>query len=408
MAIRGVLSSFTLASLTALRNAAATKIDDTTGTWLFILTATQFHLPFYLTRLLPNTLATVLTTAGTAVWMQGKRPRMVLAILVCAAVVFRCDVIMMAGLVGLHLLATHQTTLVAGIATGIVAMAGGLASSILVDSWFWRRWLWPEGEVLYFNTILNKSHEWGVHPFSWYFISALPRALHIAYPLAALGAFVDRRVRPAFLVALGYAALYSNLGHKEGRFLFPVLPLWNLSAAAAASWLQRRRTRSITWRLVWLAFLAALLAGVGTTAVSVMASKANYPGGTALRMLHHMENRHAQDALQKGKNITVHIDVLPAMTGVTRFGEHGAPWVYSKQENLSLTQKQEARFDYLLSDSPTVPGFTMIRSVEGFVRLRLQLHGRLRVALPNLLKGQLPLHIDTAPAVFIHKRTSSP
>ena len=31
----------------------------------------------------------------------------------------------------------------------------------------------------------------------------------------------------------------------------------------------------------------------------------------------------------------MHIDVLPAMTGVTRFGELGAPWTYSKVQDSS-------------------------------------------------------------------------
>lgn len=71
-------------------------------------------------------------------------------------VVFRCDVLLLLGLVSLQLLASRQVSLVAGVAGGLAAVVASLAASVAVDSALWARWLWPEGEVLWFNTILNK------------------------------------------------------------------------------------------------------------------------------------------------------------------------------------------------------------------------------------------------------------
>ena len=68
----------------------------------------------------------------------------------------RCDTLPLLGLTGMWLLLTRQLAVRQAVATGAAAVACSLSMSVLVDSVLWRQWLWPEGEVMWFNTAANK------------------------------------------------------------------------------------------------------------------------------------------------------------------------------------------------------------------------------------------------------------
>ncbi|CAI5500959.1 unnamed protein product [Closterium sp. Naga37s-1] len=71
---------------------------------------------------------------------------------------------------------------------------------------------------------------------------------------------------------------------------------------------------------------------------------------------------------------SVHVDVLPAMTGFSRFTQLAAPWSYSKQEGLTLSQLSHSNFSYLLSAHPSVPPYEPVADATGFVRMRISIH----------------------------------
>ena len=379
LAVRACLAAAGWLALRRLKRAVARQFGRQEATCFVAVVCTQFHLLFYLGRPLPNTFALALCTAALAEGVD-RRWRRAVPLLVGAAVVFRCDVVLLLGPLALWAWAVDRdVTLGQLVRWGAGAGLASLAATVAADSLFWGRWLWPEGEVFFYNAPvagLDRSSDWGTQPLLWYFSTALPKALLGALLLVPAGLFqaqfisrndpllrgVDARLAALVGPVVLYVGLFSLLPHKEVRFVFPALPALDVAAGVGLarllnhspnlatllrskdgtlrpeaqegerSWTpsgkKRRAARAkakakANRRSAWLPFFAAAVA-VGALAASFVVacaflrvSAANYPGGDAFRALH--ADVHGGGG--GGGPVAVHIDVAAAQQGVSRYGE---------------------------------------------------------------------------------------
>lgn len=253
----------------------------------------------------------------------NSRLRVSISLFVFSAVIFRSEVALLLATNALWLLIVPLISLSRLIPPFLISFIASLAISVPVDSYFWQKPLWPELWGFYYNIVQGSSSNWGTSPWYYYLCSALPRLLlnPLAIPLIVTAAYspayyriVQRLVIPNLL----FTAIYSIQPHKEARFIFYVVPPLTAAAALGATVITNTRSRSLVKRAAFYGLLASVPLSLALSAVMLLVSSLNYPGGEALAALRDMVQQ--DQGTVSTSVVTVHADVLSCMTGVTLFG----------------------------------------------------------------------------------------
>ena len=173
-----------------------------------VLMAAQFHFLFYCSRLLPNCFALPLVTIAFAEYFRNNFCRAVVC-LAASTIWFRCDTAVIALPFIVVMVVTGYQRYSSQfcpffklfILYGVAASIGCIALTLLVDSWFWNGFgalKWPELEVLLFNTVDNRSSEWGTSPWRYYFWPLIPKMLLINVVFMCFSIF---KIYPMYVVS---------------------------------------------------------------------------------------------------------------------------------------------------------------------------------------------------------------
>ncbi|KAK5113090.1 hypothetical protein LTR62_003669 [Meristemomyces frigidus] len=396
--IRAVLGLINVASIYNIRTAVNTAFGKTAGVWFVLLTASQFHIMYYASRTLPNMFALPLTNLALSNFILvksvnaksargAKRRRLALYVLTLAGVIFRSEVAILLSAETAWLLSRQRAGLLKEvIPAGIAGLALGLATTVSVDTFFWRSDydlspVWPEWIGFYYNTVLGKSSEWGTSPYHFYFLNALPRLLLnpmtflVLIPFTLSSKATQRIGFDILTPHLLFIAAYSLLPHKEWRFIIYSIPAFTVVASASAGWIWTRKAKSRVYSLLALALVGSTITSFIASMGLLYISSLNYAGGNALASLHTLAP--GSNATVQRDGIRVYLGNFALQTGVTHFQETQPTWLYDKteyEENTLLDPLFWPDYDWAVVEHPerVIGSWEPMDSVAGYAGLALR------------------------------------
>jgi phosphatidylinositol glycan class B len=135
---------------------------------------------------------------------------------------------------------TNWLNLATLIITGIL----GIGISVAVDRWFYGAWIFPPYNYYYTQIVQNIAAKWGVYPWWYYFKMFFETAVPPISIVLLLFFFLGLIRKPKHIISVSTITFligHMIIGHKELRFLFPViLPFIFLACVGVDSWLARR------------------------------------------------------------------------------------------------------------------------------------------------------------------------
>ncbi|KAF3649801.1 putative E3 ubiquitin-protein ligase XBAT32-like [Capsicum annuum] len=205
---------------------------DSVAKFALFAQLTNWFMFFCITRTLSNSLETVLTVVSLYYWpcirpsaskiSRGSRKwGLAIAALACAVRPTSAITWIYIGLLELYLTRDKlKFVLLEVIPIGTLI----LGLTFLVDGWMYGTWVLVPLNFLKFNFLSSGGDYYGTHVWHWYFSQGFTVMVFTFLPFSLAGIFKSKQWKLSGLIAwcLG---IYSLLGHKEFRFVLPVLPI---------------------------------------------------------------------------------------------------------------------------------------------------------------------------------------